>query len=216
MYIILIGMFFMRDSMILVLLQLIQKQNIMKANTGSEFTNVHRELIDDCRNYDQKAQFRIYKLYYKAMYNVSLRIVKDTMEAEDIMQEAFLSAFEKIDTYSGSVSFGAWLKKIVQNRSIDYLNKKNLLTYGDIESYNNVEDSIVDQPQEENDHDPRLNKVMNIIKDLPQKYKEVVSLYLLEGYDHEEIGEILSIPSSTSRSNFSRARQKIINVYGEC
>ena len=82
-------------------------------------TNIHQNLIEDCKKMDQKAQFQIYKLYYKAMYNASLRIVKNPVEAEDIMQESFLIAFEQINTYSGIVSFSTWLKNIVQNRSID-------------------------------------------------------------------------------------------------
>ncbi len=94
------------------------------ANVEAAFKNLHQDILDACKEGDQKAQFQIYKLYYKAMYNTSLRIVNDTMEAEDIMQEAFLSAFDKIDTYSGTVSFGAWLKKIVINRSLDALGKE--------------------------------------------------------------------------------------------
>jgi len=89
--------------------------NANVANQEVQFLNLHQELINGCRRGDQKAQFQIYKLYYKAMYNTSLRIVNNTMEAEDIMQEAFLSAFEKIGFYSGTASFGAWLKKIVQS-----------------------------------------------------------------------------------------------------
>ena len=79
---------------------------------------------------------KIYKLYYKAMYNVSLRIVNNEAEAEDIMQESFLSAFEKIDTYTGQVSFGAWLKRIVINKSLDVMKKRKV----DFESY---EDSFI-------------------------------------------------------------------------
>lgn len=86
-------------------------------------TNIHQNLIEDCKRMDQKAQFQIYKLYYKVMYNTSLGIVNDPMEAEDIMQESFLVAFEQIDTYSGNVTFSAWLKNIVQNRSIDRRSK---------------------------------------------------------------------------------------------
>jgi RNA polymerase sigma-70 factor (ECF subfamily) len=93
-------------------------------NVKAPFSNLHQDLINRCKTNDQKAQFQIYKLYYKAMYNTSLRIVNDTMEAEDIMQESFLSAFEKINTYSGMVSFGAWLMKIVINRSLDAVSKK--------------------------------------------------------------------------------------------
>jgi len=79
-----------------------------------------------CREGNQKAQFQLYKLYYKPMYCVSLRIVNNEAEAEDIMQEAFLKAFRKIDTYKGEVSFGAWLKKIVIYRSLDHLKKKRV------------------------------------------------------------------------------------------
>ena len=186
----------------------------MKANVADskvQFLNLHQDLIDGCRRGDQKAQFQIYKLYYKAMYNTSLRIVNDTMEAEDIMQEAFLTAFEKIGTYSGTVSFGSWLKKIVQNRSLDYLSKNRKIIYGDIESFHEIEDTSVEELLLAEEPDTRLNKVMEAIKRLPEVYRNIVSLYLLEGYDHEEISEILSIPSSTSRSQFSRARQKLIS-----
>ncbi|MEA1887101.1 MAG: sigma-70 family RNA polymerase sigma factor, partial [Bacteroidota bacterium] len=104
------------------------------ANVEAAFRNIHQDLIDGCKNGDQKAQFQIYKLYYKAMFNTSLRIVSDTMEAEDVMQEAFLSAFEKIDTYSGKVSFGAWLKKIVINRSLDAVSKQKAI-FEDIDTH---------------------------------------------------------------------------------
>jgi DNA-directed RNA polymerase specialized sigma24 family protein len=97
------------------------KTIIMKTkenNSELSFLISHQELIDGCRRGDQKAQFMIYKLYYKAMYNTSLRIVDNPSEAEDIMQESFLSAFEKIGTYSETVSFFDWLKKIVENQSM--------------------------------------------------------------------------------------------------
>jgi RNA polymerase sigma factor (sigma-70 family) len=210
MYIILIGVFFSRSTLILVLIRQ-SKLNIMKAkmdDSDTQFLNLHQDLIDGCRRCDQKAQFQIYKLYYKAMYNTSLRIVNDTMEAEDIMQEAFLSAFEKIDSYSGKVSFGSWLKKIVTNRSLDYLSKKSIVCYKDIESFQEMEDTTTYQSEES---DPRVGTIMDRIKLLPEKYRNILSLYLFEGFDHEEIGQILSIPSSTSRSNYSRARQRLIN-----
>jgi DNA-directed RNA polymerase specialized sigma24 family protein len=96
--------------------------------------DLNQVLIDRCRKGDQKAQFQIYRMYYKAMYNTSLRIVNDSMEAEDIMQESFLSAFEKIDTYSGTVSFCAWLKKMVINRSIDSIKKERNVIFEDIDN----------------------------------------------------------------------------------
>ncbi len=179
------------------------------ANVEAAFKNLHQDLLDGCKSGDQKAQFQIYKLYYKAMYNTSLRIVNYPMEAEDIMQEAFLSAFEKIDTYSGTVSFGAWLKKIVINRSLDYLNKRKAV-FEDIESHVGIKDDSYDETARNEEVDVRVEEVKEAIDRLPDGYRVILSLYLLEGYDHDEIAEILSITSSTSRSQLSRAKQKLI------
>jgi RNA polymerase sigma-70 factor (ECF subfamily) len=178
------------------------------------FRNIHQNLIDGCKTGDQKAQFQIYKLYYKAMYNTSLRIVSDTMEAEDIMQESFLSAFEKIETYSGTVSFGAWLKKIVINRSLDTLNRQKAI-FEEFDAHHELKDITVDDDHMlQQDIDIKLEEVKQAIEKLPDGYRIILSLYLLEGYDHDEIGEILKISSSTSRSQLSRAKQKLLNELG--
>ena len=172
--------------------------------------NVHNELIEGCKKGDQKAQFQIYKLYYKAMYNTSIRIINDPMEAEDIMQESFLTAFEEIGNYSGKVSFGAWLKKIVQNRSIDAWRKKSKINFEEIGSANESEFICFESANCEEEHDSRFNKVIEALKHLTKGCRQVFSLYFLEGFDHEEIGEILSISASSSRSQLSRARNGII------
>ncbi|HOP58185.1 MAG TPA: sigma-70 family RNA polymerase sigma factor [Bacteroidales bacterium] len=182
----------------------------MANNMEAAFMNSHQDLIDGCKNCDQKAQFQIYKLYYKAMYNTSLRIVNNTMEAEDIMQESFLSAFEKIDTYSGTVSFGAWLKRIVINRSLDALGKRKAV-FEDIETHIGIRDESNDENDRNEDLDVKINEVKDAIEHLPDGYRVILSLYLLEGYDHDEIAEILNISSSTSRSQLSRARQKLLS-----
>jgi RNA polymerase sigma factor (sigma-70 family) len=180
------------------------------ANADAAFKNIHQDLIDGCKTGDQKAQFQIYKLYYKAMFNTSLRIVNDTMEAEDIMQESFLSAFEKIETYSGTVSFGAWLKKIVINRSLDSLNRRKAI-FEDIDTHIGIRDSSNEDIAQKEELDVRVEEVKEAINKLPDGYRIILSLYLLEGYDHDEIAEILSINSSTSRSQLSRAKQKLIS-----
>jgi RNA polymerase sigma factor (sigma-70 family) len=180
------------------------------ANVEAAFKNLHQDLLDACKVGDQKAQFQIYKLYYKAMYNTSLRIVNDTMEAEDVMQESFLSAFEKIETYSGTVSFGAWLKKIVVNRSLDSLGKRKAV-FEDIESHIGIRDNSNEETSRNEEVDVRVEEVKEAIERLPDGYRVILSLYLLEGYDHDEIGEILKISSSTSRSQLSRAKQKLIS-----
>lgn len=179
------------------------------SNVEAAFRNLHQDLLDRCKDGDQKAQFQIYKLYYKAMYNTSLRIVSDTMEAEDIMQESFLSAFEKIETYSGTVSFGAWLKKIVINRSLDSLNRKKGI-FEDIDHYVGIRDDSEEDIIRKEEIDVRVEEVKEAIEKLPDGYRIILSLYLLEGYDHDEIAEILGINSSTSRSQLSRAKQKLI------
>ncbi|HNR42433.1 MAG TPA: sigma-70 family RNA polymerase sigma factor [Bacteroidales bacterium] len=183
---------------------------IKMANAEAAFRNIHQDLVDGCKTGDQKAQFQIYKLYYKAMYNTSLRIINDTMEAEDIMQESFLSAFEKIDTYSGTVSFGAWLKKIVINRSLDALSRRKAI-FEDIEAHTGIRDEGSDDVSRQEEIDIKVDEIKEAINNLPDGYRIILSLYLLEGYDHDEIAEILGISSSTSRSQLSRAKQKLIS-----
>jgi RNA polymerase sigma-70 factor (ECF subfamily) len=180
-----------------------------QSNLGKKTKNIHQDLIDACRLNDQKAQLKIYKLYYKAMYNVSLRIVNNEMQAEDVMQEAFLQAFQRIDQYDESATFGAWLKRIVINRSLDLLKKNK----GHIPFDEAVHD-IVDHNEE--DHmevlSYKLDSIHKGIEALPDAYRIVLSLYLLEGYDHEEISKILDISYNATRTKYSRAKQKLIGM----
>ena len=180
---------------------------------SSLYQNIHQDLIELCGKNDPKAQFKLYKLYYKAMYNSSLRIVKDPYEAEDIMQEAFLSAFKNISKYKGEVSFGAWLKKIVINRSLDSLKKRKL----DLFPLDNELYKLSDEKEdyELEDTKEQIKIIKNAINLLPTGYRIILNLYLIEGYDHEEIGSILGISASTSRSQFLRAKKKLIQIISE-
>lgn len=147
------------------------------------------------------------------MYNSSLRIVKDPAEAEDIMQEAFLSAFKNISKYKGEVSFGAWLKRIVVNRSLDCLKKKKLELFPlDNEIHKLPAEEVKQNFEYSEEQIKRLKKGINL---LPTGYRIILNLYLLEGYDHEEIGGILDISPSTSRSQFLRAKKKLIQIVSE-
>lgn len=175
-----------------------------------EYLNQHQDLIDLCRKRDQKAQFQLYRLYYKNMYNTSYRIVADTAEAEDVMQEAFLSAFEKIETYSGKVSFGAWLKRIVVNQSLDCLRKKRQQFVSIEENTPEIKDETENYDLEEEKF--KIELVQKAIEELPEGYRVVLSLHLLEGYDHQEISEILGITNSTARSQYARAKQKLLVI----
>jgi RNA polymerase sigma-70 factor (ECF subfamily) len=147
------------------------------------------------------------------MYNTSLRIVNDTAEAEDIMQEAFLQAFQNIDTYRGDSTFGAWLKRIVINRSLDVL-KKNRPEH----SLDEMDHEPAEPGMEEEDYmmvlSSKVESVRRSIHRLPDNYRVVLSLYLLEGYDHEEIAQILGIKENLSRIRYFRARKKLLEYLG--
>jgi len=140
------------------------------------------------------------------MYSVCMRIINNDAEAEDVMQEAFLKAFTKIDTYKGEVSFGAWLKKIVINRSLDYLKKRKVK----FEEINERTNKIIDYQMETKEVNVKVIK--DAIQKLPDGYRIVLSLYLIEGYDHEEISEILEISNSNSRTQFLRAKNKLREI----
>jgi RNA polymerase sigma-70 factor (ECF subfamily) len=173
------------------------------------YPNIHQVLIDLCKRGDSKAQFEIYKLYYKAMYNTCLRIVGDAAEAEDIMQESFFKAFDRINTYRNEVSFGAWLKRIVVNSSLDFLKKKKLQLTQIDEAYGLKDESLDDN----DDFTPESVELLKrAIAQLPEGFKVVVNLFLIEGYSHDEVAEMLGITASTSRSQLARAKQRLLEI----
>jgi RNA polymerase sigma-70 factor (ECF subfamily) len=174
----------------------------MKKNQHSKNPD---KLIEACKTGDSKAQLEVYKLYYKAMYNISLRILNNGADAEDVMQESFLNAFQKLDTWRGEVSFGAWLKKIVINRSLDVIKTRKALI-----SLDSVPE-IAEEHEEEylNYRDIKPEMISNAISSLPDGYRVILSLYLIEGYDHEEISEILHITNATSRTQYHRAKRQL-------
>ena len=168
--------------------------------------HIHGELINRCREGDREAHYKIYKLYSRSMYNVGYRIVNNTEEAEDVLQEAFVSAFKNLHHYRGDSTFGAWLKRIVVNRAINYLKKKRLERLPEDEHWD------VKEEEENNDFESfpfTVDQVRSAIENLPDGYRTVLSLYLLEGYDHGEIAEIMGITESTSKSQFNRSKKKL-------
>lgn len=169
----------------------------------SQYQNIHQELIDRCRYGDRQAQFELYRLFYKGMYNVALRLIGNSDDAEDVMQEAFLNAFRKIDTYQGKVSFGAWLKRIVINRSLDFLKKRRVKFEEVTERSAGIEEDDAGYCE------PDIQRIRNAIQSLPDGYRVVLSLHLIEGYDHEEVSQILNISNSACRTQFMRAKNKL-------
>ncbi|MCX6235742.1 MAG: sigma-70 family RNA polymerase sigma factor [Bacteroidetes bacterium] len=171
--------------------------------------HIHQDLIEGCRTKDPRAQFEIYRLYYKNMYNTSLRIVNNTAEAEDVMQDSFLDAFQRIEDFKGTASFGAWLKKIVINNSLDALKKNTGLSF--VEEYDHEIPDHDDNDYAE-DVDYQVEEIRKAITRLPDDYRVVLSLFLLEGYDHEEISDILNISNNTSRIRYFRAKQRLLEI----
>ncbi len=169
------------------------------------------QLIELCKNGDAKAQFAIYKLYYKAMYNTAFRIVNDSFEAEDVMQESFLSAFTKLDSFSGQVTFGAWLKKIVINNSITALKKHHKFEMVPLEkvAVSSIEEDCPDY------RDLDVNEILNKLATLKSNYKVALTLNLIEGYDCEEIAQIMAISYENTRTTISRAKNKLRKLLSE-
>lgn len=168
------------------------------------YVDKHADLVNECRKGNRSAQFEIYKLYATAMYNVSLRIVNNDVEAEDVLQESFLDAFSRIADFRQETTFGLWLKQIVINKSINYLRKRKLETV----SVENVD--VVDEFETDVDEIAyKVEAVKAAMAALADGYRVVLSLYLFEGYDHEEIAHILKITENTSRTQYMRAKQKL-------
>lgn len=162
-------------------------------------------LIESCRQGDPKAQEKVYGLYVKAMLNIANKITKDYMDAEDVVQEAFIRAFKNLHLYKGQATFGAWLKRIVINTAINHL-KKRKMEFVDI---NDICTKITDNPSEYSLCTKNIDTIYSAIKSLPEGYRAVLRLYLIEGYDHSEISLILGISEATSKSQFCRAKKKL-------
>ena len=164
-------------------------------------------LLEGCAANNEKAQLTLYTMYYKAMYNVAFRIVGDSTLAEDIMQESFLKAFTKLTSYNGMVTFGAWLKRIVINTSINELKKTHKYQ---IEPLSDGLE-LVDFNEDENSNYTELkaDQVLKTIQSLKSNYKIILTLFFIEGYDLEEIASILNISNENCRTMMSRAKESL-------
>jgi RNA polymerase sigma-70 factor, ECF subfamily len=167
--------------------------------------NIHADLIEACLQNDRVAQYKLYSLYSKAMLNVAYRICNDMEQAEDLLQDSFVSAFKNLRSYKGSASFGSWLKRIVINNCLNYLRSKRLAFEELTEDAKHPAEEQVDFSEQE----LVVEQIKEGISKLPTGYRLVISLYLLEGYDHKEIAEVLDITVSTSKSQYNRAKRKL-------
>jgi RNA polymerase sigma factor (sigma-70 family) len=142
------------------------------------------------------------------MYNVAYRILKDEFDAEDLMQEAFLTVFTKMRMYKGEVTFGAWLKRIVINKSLTQLkkNKRYHEVKMEVISADNTEDETIDYKG------LKASNVLTCLQSLKENYRIILNLHLIEGYDYEEISQILNYSNENVRTTVSRAKKKLKQV----
>lgn len=174
-----------------------------------EANQTHRDLIERCREGHRDAQFELYRLYSRAMYNTALRMLRHPHDAEDILQAVFVEVFTKLASFRYESSIGAWMKRITINKCINFLKSRKLAL---------TELTATHDKMEENE--PVREPVLSIetinaaIHQLPDGYRVVFSLYALEGYDHEEIGQILGVTEATSKSQYSRAKAKLREMLG--
>ena len=183
----------------------IEKLKALKA----EQQDIHKEIIEKSKRGNYRAQSELYQLYAKAMYNICLRMMNSREEAEDMLQESFSEAFHKLDTFRYESTFGAWIKRIVVNKCINELKRRKaqLEFFEDMSPFDSKE-------EEPSAYEPALSveNVRNAMEHLPQGSRVIFSLYLLEGYDHEEISQILNISESNSKTQFMRAKNRIKEI----
>jgi len=165
-------------------------------------------LVERCKNGDSRSYSELYHQYSRVMFNTCFRLLNSIPESEDVLQEAFTDAFHHLHSYEYKSTFGAWLKQIVVNKCISHL-RKNTVTF--IAICNTTADEVAEEEEiNESEIQFRVNEVKDAIQQLPNGYRTVLNLYLLEGYDHEEIAQILGITHSTVRTQYKRAKDKLL------
>ena len=159
------------------------------------------QLIYNCKKNNTKAQSELYKLFSGKLFSLCLKYSRNYAEAEDNLQDAFVTIFKKIDQYKNKGSFEGWLKRITINTALQRYRHENVF---EIINEENIEDEGV--AIEDND-DISLDYLLKIIQELPDRYRLVFNLYVLDGYSHNDVAELLNITTGTSKSNLARARQ---------
>ncbi|MEN8799695.1 MAG: RNA polymerase sigma factor [Flavobacteriaceae bacterium] len=160
------------------------------------------ELVEKCKANDRKAQMKLYRQYCDGMYCVAMRFLKNEDDAEDVLQEAFIKAFQKLDQFRGDVTFGAWLKRIVVNKCLDFIKAKKV-------AFTEIQEQTLRIVEDEDwtvKTEITMEQVKEAMQQLPEKYRFVVQLFLVEGYDHQEISQILDLREPTCRTRLLRGK----------
>ena len=176
-----------------------------------DYQSTHRNIVEQCQTGNRQAQFELYRLYSKAMYNLCLRMVRDEGNAEDLLQNSFTDVFTKIHTFRFESSIGAWIKRITVNNCINFLKKRRLEIQELDDRYHHIPVAQAEAP----DCKLSIDQVNRALLQLPDGYRVVFSLYLIEGYDHKEIGQVLGISEATSKSQYSRAKAKLRGILSD-
>ncbi|TXB63283.1 RNA polymerase sigma factor [Phaeodactylibacter luteus] len=175
-----------------------------------DYASTHQDIVEKCKRGNRRAQFELYKLYSNAMYNVCLRMLRHEQDAEDLLQNSFVDVFTKLHTFRYQASIGAWIKRIVVNNCINHL-KRNRLRLEELEEEHAKE--TAPEPEGGNHQGvatkAEIERIRKAVLQLPDGYRVVFTLYAFEGYDHKEIADILGVSEATSKSQYSRARQKL-------
>jgi len=170
-----------------------------------KYEDTHIDVVEACRKGDRRAQFQLYKLYSKAMYNICLRMLKNEADAEDVLQNSFVDVFRRIDSFRAESSIGAWIKRVVINNTINFLKKKRI----PLQELEDKHTKIIDEEIEIASHQFSAKSINDAVMQLSDGYRVVFSLYAMEGYDHKEIAQILNVSEATSKSQYSRAKQRL-------
>lgn len=183
---------------------------IIQKSANLEHTEVHKDVIEKCRKGNARAQYELYRLYARSMYNICLRMMQTREVAEDMLQEAFSDAFGKLETFRFDSGFGSWLKRIVINNCINEINRRktDLEFFDDMMMFENEDEA----DERDYEHQLSVESIRKAMEQLPDGSRLIFSLYLLEGYDHVEISQILNISESNSKSQYMRAKRKVKEI----
>ena len=170
---------------------------------------IDEDVFDLCARGNERAQLIIYRDYARAMYNVAFRILNDTAQAEDVMQESMIAGFNKIDQWNREATFGSWLKRIVINNALTIKRKQKRLHTVPIEDHHATSTPDVVYDENVNAWNPTV--ILEQINGLKDNYREVLVLSLIEGMDNEEISQIMNMSNGSCRTTISRAKEQLRN-----
>jgi RNA polymerase sigma factor (sigma-70 family) len=171
------------------------------------YTHISHSYVSRCRQGDKKAYRALYDLYARAMFNTAARILSNKAEAEEAVQDSFVKAFASLERFDQKYSFGAWLKRIVINRSLDLLRKKKVILVP-------LRDEHAEEQDSAGEEEPpyRIESVLAQMQQLPPGYRTILSLIVFENCTHREVAELLGISEGTSKSQYNRAKKKLLEL----